>query len=286
MRPTLWGAIVLIAPLALPLSAQSGGFPLRPLSAATTAAGDAGTSPFGLDAVFFNPARAASASGFQATYATHEATGLRGYALSAGFVALVPLAVSVWRYDVGDLFDEELLAADPSLASLGVFTTGIDLAAAGSIGPFRVGAGASAEFEHNLTLDRQRFAARVGVLWDHPAAMVALAWTGQAGASPVSELGSGAARGTVVVRPFRGAVAAEAGMEATWRPSHRAVEISTNAVVGPAPLRVIVGWRWSAMQPAAGMILSVDRFTVAVAREFAGTDVLGGLTVVTFAMAW
>ena len=40
------------------------------------------------------------------------------------------------------------------------------------------------------------------------------------------------------------------------------------------------------MQPAAGMMLSVDRFRVTVAREFGGAEALGGLTVVTLAMAW
>jgi hypothetical protein len=278
--------MALIAPLALPLSAQTSGFPTRPLSAVTTAVGDAGTSPFGLDAVFMNPARAAAASGFLATYVTHEQTGLRGYAVSAGFVALVPLTVSVWKYDVGSLFDDELLAADPSLASLGVFTTGMDLAAATSAGSFRVGVGTSVEFQHNLTMESQRFAARLGVLWDEPFGMVALSWAGEPGASPVSGLSSGIARGTVVVRPLRGPVSAEAGLEATWSPSDAGVEISTSALIGPAPLRIIAGWRWSAMQPAAGMILRVDKFAIAVAREFSGEDALGGLTVLTFSMAW
>jgi hypothetical protein len=278
------GVILLIAPAASSLGAQSAGFPPRALPAGTIAAGDAATAPNGLDAIFLNAARVVTASGFAATYLAHDETGLRGYALSAGFELGVPVALSVWKYEVAGLFDDDLLAADPGLASLGVFTTGLDLVTGARIGLLDVGIGSSLEFQHTLAVEHRRASARVGVATDRRGWMAGLAF----GTLPEGSLLSGPAvgRGTLVVKPLRATILVEVGLEATWTSTGNRSTFTNSALVGTGALRLLAGWRWADRQPTAGILLNVERFSLGVAREFGGRETIGGLTVLTFAHAW
>jgi len=280
MRAAAVGAILSFAHPA-PLAAQSSGFPERPLAASVVAGGDAGTSSNHLDAVFLNPARAAVGKGIAMGYVTHPETGLRGYSLSGAFHAVLPVALSVWRYEVADLFDEELLVSDPSLASLGVFATGVDLAIAARIGAVLVGAGSSVEFQRNLTVDRQRLSSRLGVGLDLASWMAGASWTTLPG-----EPSDGVGRVMLLAKPLRTPWILETGFEATWSSADGRWGLSTSVLAGHPALKMIFGWRWHDMQPAAGMLLSVDRVSLGVAREFGGRTTVGGLTALTVAMRW
>lgn len=277
---------MLIAPAWATAAGQDGGFPSYPLTAGTVAAGDAGTSLHALDGVFLNPARSTAAVGFAATYLTHPETGLRGYALSAGFRMVLPAVLSVWKYEVADLFDEALLRTDPSLASVGIYTTGLDVALAIPIGPVAIGAGTTAEFQRQLTVDHQRFGTRLGVAIERPLGLLGLSWAASPGSTPLSGVGTGTARATGLLRAVRPRVAVQLGAEATWTPSRGDGTLVTGAAVGPPPLRLMAAWRWTDQQLAVGMLVAVERFSLTIGREFGSETVLGGLTALTFGMEW
>jgi hypothetical protein len=286
MRRIVAAALASVVACWTPLSAQSGGFPDRPLTAGTVAAGDAGTSPNPLDAVFLNPARTVGASQLMASYLVHEETGLRGYALMAAFKAGIPVALSIWKYEAANLFDEELLAADPTLASLGVFTTGLDVAAAVPIGSLAFALGVSAEFQHTLAVDDQRFGTRVGVAVDEPIGLLGLSWTGHAGRSPLSDFDAGTARATTIIRPLRGPMLVQLGLEVAWSPGDDRLAFINSVAAGPGPLKAIAGWRWNDRQATLGITLQVERLALTVGRELGSGTVIGGLTALTFSMRW
>ena len=280
------GVLAVAALVAAPLAAQSSGFPTRPLSAGPTALGDGGSSPTALDAVFLNPARVAGRSGLAATYLIQEETGLRGSSLAIGFRAGLPVAVTVWKYDVGDLFDDALLAADPSLEALGVYTTGADLAVGMPKGAWALGVGVSGEFSHTLGRNRQRFASRAGAFYDGATLTAGLSWTNGMERNPLVGLRTGMARATISWRPSLGPTTLELGHGGAWLVAEGRLDFVSSVMIGPKPLQILAGWRWGNRQFTGGLLMRLSLASVAVAREFGGRDALGGLTVLTAALGW
>lgn len=267
--------------LAAPLAGQQSGFPTRPLGAAAVALGDGGGSPTAPDAVFLNPARAVGARGLFGSYLLHESTGLRGNAIGVGVQAGLPLVLTVWKYEVADLFDDALIAIDPSLAAFGAYVTGMDLTVGFRAAGLAIGAGTSAEFQRTVGRRSERVAGRVGVHRATPTTTLGLSWTNAMSSTPFTGGSQGAARANFGWNPVARPVGVTVGVDLYWSRADGQTDASTYALVGPASLKWLAGWRWTDQQLTSGIMLRVGTLTLAIAREFGGRDVLGGLTVLT-----
>jgi len=104
--------------------------------------------------------------------------------------------------------------------------------------------------------------------------------------SPLSDFDAGTARATTIIRPLRGPMLVQLGLEVAWSPGDGRWAFINSVAAGPGPLKAIAGWRWNARQVTLGFALKVEPLSLVVGRELGSGTVIGGLTALTFSMAW
>ncbi|HEX9729665.1 MAG TPA: hypothetical protein VGA37_14270 [Gemmatimonadales bacterium] len=275
-------AAVLFAAVAASAAVVRGSqsFPTTPLDAELVSGGGvgAGGSP---TTVFLNPANAVMDPAVEFSFSVQDVTGLRGKSLLVGFQAGVHGTFAFWRYDVADLFDEELIAADPGLGALTVGVTGVGAALGVPIGRWRIGAVWSVQMLDNLGGRSEEAAMAVGMKHDADtwAAGIVAARTLFTfdDAGPAGNL----VRAGLQVTPLRRLARAILAADLSWsrRNGLEAADTWIVVPVGVASFRF--GRRWMTGQVTTGVQVAVRGITLQIAQEFAGRKSVGNLRIVS-----
>lgn len=257
-------------------------FPSLPLDAGLVSGGGVGTLDGRLSSAFLNPANLVRSPGVHATLVQQDLTGLRGNSVHVGMDLGASAAVAVWRYEVSDLFDDDLIELDPSLSSLSISVTGVAVGAGVRRGKIRLAALWSVQFHDNLGQREEQGDFALGVKYTSVRWSVGAAWSrGTLG----SIRSRHAIRAGLELAPFTGGsraptLAADVG----WRSSE--FETMDSWVTIPiGPVSVLAGRRWVTGQFTGGLVLSVRAVAVHLGREFAGTNTVGNLNAITLSVA-
>lgn len=128
MLPGLTAGLLLV-------QSQAGAFPAHMMSPVLVAAGGNVAATSRLGVIGLNPGSGAFARGFEIDVGSFPQTELGGASVMIAAGRRLGVVVGAWSYDVKNLFDDDLIALDPSLAGLSAtsvgFTSGLTFRSGG-----------------------------------------------------------------------------------------------------------------------------------------------------------